>query len=552
MVRLLLIIILLFLPIQEKLKGQPQETAPSTYILFLKDKKLNAYSTGKPSEFLTSRAIGRRTRQKIAIDSTDLPVSHYYLDSLKKMGIRIHNVSRWYNSITFKTADTTIFKDLIKLEFIRKIDKAPVFKTALPQFSQIEQNQTNTDSSIYGFSYRQIHIHNGDYLHQNDLRGQNMLVAVIDAGFYKYQTTSAFQNIFSDKRLQGVKDFVAHDGEVNNDHPHGMQVFSIIGGEIENRYIGTAPKADFLLLRSEDATDDIYGIQSEYLVEEDNWIAAAEFADSLGTDIINTSLGYTTFNYPDQNHAYEDMNGTTTRISRAAEIAAKKGMIVVVSAGNEGAGPWKYINAPADAKNILAVGAVNTNLLRASFSSTGPTADNRIKPDVMAIGQGTVFLSSNNTIASGNGTSYSAPVIAGLTACLWQGARDKTNYEIMEAIRQSSDRSSNPNNNYGYGIPDFKKALLKLNPVIGKKEGLIAYPNPFVTSLRLIHQACKKNTLTVEMYNSAGKKIYSRNFPIIPDVPGEIEINDIALPRGIIFIKAISGEKVMNVTAIKL
>jgi subtilisin family serine protease len=455
--------------------------------------------------------------------------------------------------VTFKTENAATLDGIKNLSFVHKIEKAVLLKTTLHNNSEINQNYATADSSAYGLSYRQIRIHNGDYLHQNELRGQNMQIAVIDAGFFGYKTTTGFQHIFLDNRIKGVKDFVAHDGEVNSDHSHGMQVFSIIGGEIENRFMGTAPKAEFLLLRSEDATTDIYGFQSEYLVEEDNWIAAAEYADSLGTDIINTSLGYTTFNFPEQNHSYEDMNGSATRISKAAEIAAKKGMIVVVSAGNEGAGPWRYINAPADAKNILAVGAVNTSLIRSSFSSIGPTADNRIKPDVMSIGQGTIFLSPNNTIASGNGTSYAAPVIAGLTACLWQGARDKTNYEIMDAIRQSSDKSANPNNTYGYGIPDFKKALLRLNPVIENNEGLIAYPNPFVSKLTLIHKACKKNTLTIEIYNTSGKKIYHRSFPIVPDVPGEIEINDIgALPGGIIFIKAISGDKVMNVTAIKL
>lgn len=469
MARIILISVLCALLNQVNITGQPRETGPGTYIIFLKDKKNNKYNIAKPETFLSRKSIERRTKQHISPDSADLPVSAFYTDSLRKLGVNIHNVSRWMNSVTFKTSDPALLTTLGKQNFVQAIKKQNPLSGELHNIQAIT-SQTGYDSVSYGFAYKQIHLHNGDYLHKSGFRGENILIAVIDAGFSNYRTLNSFQNILKEDRIKGVRDFVAHDGEVNSDHTHGMHVLSIIGGEIENTFIGTAPKADFLLLRSEDATVDAFGIQNEFLVEEDNWIAAAEYADSLGADVINTSLGYTTFNNPAQNHTYQDMDGSATRISRAAETASRKGMIVVVSAGNEGASGWKYISAPADAKNILTVGAVNANSIRAPFSSVGPTADGRIKPDVMALGQGTYVQSTSNVIGSGNGTSFSAPVITGLVACLWQAAPNKTNVEIMDAIRKCSDRYENPDNNYGYGIPDFKKAMLLLNPNIEKKK----------------------------------------------------------------------------------
>ncbi len=545
MVRALFILILLCLLWHATLEAQPRETALDTYIIFLKDKKNNSYKISEPATFLTRRALDRRTRQHIGIDSTDLPVSRFYLDSLQKIGISIHNISRWLNTLTFKTTDPNILAKLNTLNFVRTIEKTTPVNVHLSDISEPYSSELY-DSSAYGWGFRQIHVHNGEYLHNQGFRGEGMLIAVIDAGFYNYLTLNSFQNILKEDRIKGIRDFVDHDGEVNKDHTHGMQVLSIIGGEVNNSFIGTAPKANFLLLRSENAS-------GENLVEEDNWVAAAEYADSLGADVINTSLGYSTFDNPLQNHSYADMNGTTTRISLAAEIASKKGMIVVVSAGNEGAAPWRYISAPADARNILTVGAVNYSLIRAPFSSVGPTADGRVKPDVVAVGQGTYLQSVNNIIGSGNGTSFSAPVITGLTACLWQSSPKKSNIEILDAIRKSSDRFLNPDNNYGYGLPDFKKALFLLNPAFESKKGILVYPNPFTTAIKISYKATSGSSMRIEIFNTAGKKIYLKNFQIIPDLAGQIEINDLAgIPRGIVVIRAISGKQVTSVTALKL
>lgn len=536
--------------------GQVQETAPGTYILFLTDKNNTSYKLANPAQFLSSRAIERRTKQQIPFDSTDLPVNKNYLDSLIKMGLTIHNVSRWFNTVTIKTGDTSLLEKLNKISFVQKIEPPQTFKVRLNNYTESLNLLSNEeyDSVFYGQSYNQIHVHQGDYLHAKGFRGEGMLLAIIDAGFNNYQGMTAFQSAHDENRILGVKDFVDHDGEVNSDHSHGANVFSIIGGDLPNTFVGTAPKCNFLLLRSEDATNDIFGNQNEYLVEEDNWISAIEYADSIGTDVINTSLGYSTFNNPSQNHTYADMNGHSTRISLAADKAITKGMIVVVSAGNEGDDPWKYISAPADAFDVLTVGAVNVNLARAFFSSMGPTYDGRIKPDAMAIGQGTKLQNIYSQIVQGSGTSFAAPVIAGLTACLWQGAPNKTNKEIIAAIRQAGDNFNTPDNFYGYGIPNFKKALLTLNPDLYEHKGkLMAFPNPFTTQLTLQHEALKENKIIIELYNATGRKISSQEFTIEPNRVGEIELTNLsALHRGILFVRAISGKKILTTTVLKL
>lgn len=545
----------IFCFIQAELKGQFQKTGPNTYILFLKDKGHNTFDLKKPEVFLSPKAITRRLNERLTIDSSDLPVSRFYLDSLKSMGVNIHNVSRWFNSVTFKSTDDILQEKLSALSFVSNIEQAQVLKFSTNNTATIPGvSDIYFDSTSYGSSYKQIHFHNGDFLHHRGLKGEHMLIAVIDAGFENYINMTGFETLRTEGRIKAVRDFVTHDGEVNSDHYHGANVLSIMAAQNEDSYLGTAPLADYLLLRSEDATINDQGIQNENLVEEDNWISAAEFADSLGTDLITTSLGYTTFNDPAQDHSYPNMNGTTTRISRAAEMATRKGIIIIVSAGNEGGNEWRYISAPADAKDVLAVGAVNINRNRASFSSTGPSYDNRVKPDVMSIGQGIWLQTPESEITTGSGTSYAAPLIAGLTACLWQGARKKSNLEVIDAIRKSSDNYSTPNAYYGYGIPDFKKALLMLNPPLYYKyEEVAVYPNPFSNHFTIEYDPLDGNSITIELFNTTGQKIYYREYSILANTPGEIEINNVSdIPRGFLILKITSGNKTFTKTLVKL
>jgi len=275
-----------------------------------------------------------------------------------------------------------------------------------------------------------------------------MFIAVIDGGFYNVKELSAFDSLRTSGRLRGFKNFTPDVKNPLGDNSHGTNVLSIMAAYLPGQLIGSAPDADYLLLRSEE-------IGHEYIVEEDNWLSAVEYADSIGVDIISCSLGYTTFDDSSQNHHHSKLDGRTVRTSQAATMAAARGMIVCMSAGNEGNSKWKYIAIPADADSIITVGAVYPNGNYAEFSSVGPTADNRVKPDVMAIGARTFYQNSMGNIVTGNGTSYSTPLIAGLVACLWQANPDKNNMEIIEMVKRSASHFDNPNSTYGYGIPDF-------------------------------------------------------------------------------------------------
>jgi len=254
----------------------------------------------------------------------------------------------------------------------------------------------------------------------------------------------------------GTWDFVANEASVNEDNVHGMSCLSTIAANLPGLFVGTAPKSSFYLYRTED-------ISGEYPIEEQNWVAAAEKADSLGVDVFSVSLGYTTFDNSSFNHDYTDMNGNTTIISKGCDLAAKKGILVVVAAGNEGNGAWKYITAPADADSVLAVGAVNTARQVAGFSSYGPSSDGQIKPDVAAVGQGAVIANQNTGgPVFNNGTSYACPIMAGIVSCLWQAFPEVNNMTIIDEVRKSSDRANMPDDRTGYGVPNAKKAFVSL------------------------------------------------------------------------------------------
>lgn len=487
-----------------------------------KDTSNSHYSLNEPRDFLSSESIERRERQNIDVVLEDFPVSKTYIDSVRSLGVKIQNRSRWLNSVVGEV-------DSSKLDMLRDIDFIEGVKYLAPAKASKNQtkNQTknkgtqnfkithkfrhekkNTDSTIYGFADNQILMLNGNYLHEKDYKGKGKTIAVIDAGFLMADTLSVFEELWSNGQILGQKDFEepGHDLYIDGNSNHGTYVFSIMAGSEPGYFYGTAPKANYWLLRSEVAS-------SEYLIEEYNWLAAAEFADSAGVDIINSSLGYTRFDDSSQDHTYSDMDGESTVVSKAASIAASKGMLVVVSAGNKGNDPWKYISAPADAKDILSVGAVDSEEAYASFSSVGPSSDNRIKPEVVAQGQGTFFATPDGSIAAGNGTSFAAPVIAGLSACLWQKYPDKTYKEIKDQIMESAHQYSNPDSLMGYGLPDFKKAY---ELTIGGKtdKQIKAYPNPFQDSffINLPEVSVSSDRVVVSLYDVVGRKLFEQNY----------------------------------------
>ena len=459
-----------------------EETAPQRYRIEFTNKSNNSYSLDAPEIFLSGEALSRRQKQGISLSDNDLPVTPAYIDSVRATGATILTVSKWFNAVTIKATDDSVLRKIGKLTFIKKKPALRILSTANHKTGVTGgiQEMTADPEYDYGVSGWQTIIHNGQLLHNQGYTGHGMTIAVIDAGFYHVDQLEAFSALWENGQILGTHDFVIAGSNVFNGHSHGMVVLSIIGGNLPGELIGTAPDADFWLLRSEDTG-------SEFLIEEDNWTAAAEFADSAGADIINSSLGYSEFDDPAMNHTYGDMDGNTSRISRAADIAASKGILVVVSAGNQGAKNWHYISAPADADSVLAIGAVDANGTIADFSSRGPSSDLRIKPDAVAIGKGTWMADFVSGIRQGNGTSLSAPVITGLSACLWQSVPGASAMEVLAAIKESSDRFTQPDDDYGYGIPDFSLAhVLLKKQVSGSPAGLniIAFPNPFRSELQ--------------------------------------------------------------------
>jgi hypothetical protein len=384
----------------------------------------------------------------------------------------------------------------------------------------------------------QLTMLNGHILHEYGYKGEGMQIAVIDAGFTDADILPAFDSLWTNNQILGQRDFVDGDNWVLDAHSHGMTILSIMGGNLPNELTGSAPGADYWLLRSEDTG-------SEYRIEEENWVSAAEFADSAGVDVINTSLGYSTFDDTLQNYTYKEMDGRTTRISKGAVMAASKGILVVVSAGNEGNKLWKYITAPADADSILAVGAVDAYGALASFSSVGPSYDGRIKPDIAAQGVGTVAQGLGSGLIGCNGTSCSAPVISGLAACLWQANYQLSNIEIIEMIKQSSSQYQNPDTLIGYGLPNFANALSQIGADLPYSSIRIKriYPNPFLDKISLLFIQIAPKDIFLELYNIQGKMIMQKRYVNLPGGEFKLTIDNLGnLSQGIYIIKVLSGE----------
>ncbi len=456
--------------------------AQSFYWVSFKDKKNTPWQLSAPGEFLSERALTRRAKQNIPIDSLDLPVDPVYINGVTNLGCSFVHSSKWMNGITVKSDDPGIMEKIQQLPFVMEVELTKCImtnKSARDKFADPAEpgKLLEIDTTLYGPSLFQVSQLNGQFLHNQGYRGEDMHIAVLDAGFYKVDEYSAFDSLWAENRILGTKDFVGKSEDIFELHYHGMSVLSIMAGNVPGKLIGTAPKASYLLLRTED-------ISTENLIEEDNWIAGAEYADSAGVDIINSSLGYFMFDDSDMDHTYADMDGNTTRVTRAANIAASRGILVFVSAGNEGRNSreWKYIIAPSDGDSVIAVGAVNKDGVPAPFTSYGPASDGDIKPNLSATGWDTVIQKHDGTIGTGNGTSYSSPVLAGMAACLWQANPGAKAWQVKNALEQSAHLYNSPDSLVGYGIPDMQIAdyILKTNPVTQWQYSTLwmAYPNP--------------------------------------------------------------------------
>lgn len=421
------------------------------YRINLRDKAETTYTLDNPSAYLSGRAMERRTKQGLPVDSTDLPVCRTYIHALAEKGAQPVSTSKWNNTVVVQVADTSVIAGIAELPFVTAVRKVWTAPDSIPARNADRKkevtNKVTKNDHYYGDAWRQIAVHHGDSLHGAGFRGAGMQIAVIDAGYYNADEISVFKKM----NLLGTRDFVNPRSDIYAENYHGMKVLSCLAANRPHVLVGTAPEAAYWLLRSED--DD-----TEQLVEEDYWAEALEFADSAGVDVVNTSLGYYEFDDKVMNYRYRDLDGRYSLMSHSASLAADKGMVVVCSAGNSGRGVWKKITPPGDAKNILTVGAVNRELVNADFSSVGNTTDGRIKPDVMAVGVSSAVAGTDGTVSYANGTSFASPILCGLVACFWQACPWLTARQVVEAVQNAGDRKEYPDNIFGYGIPDIWKA----------------------------------------------------------------------------------------------
>jgi subtilisin family serine protease len=442
---------------QETIKRVRYKYGPAyIYRVTLVDKQGTTGSLEHPTRFLSRRSVERRKRQGLAVDSTDLPVSARYLRLIEKRDVDIIGQSRWQNTVLVRLRDSLQIHAIEQLPCVRDtrlvwLSPDSVTPSAVKtKYHDDFEEHDSVGGEPYGTAAQQIRMLQGHRLHDIGLRGEGMMIAVLDGGFKNADKIPACQHI----DIRGWRDFVTPASpSIFSETDHGTRVLTTMAVNVPYYYIGTAPKASYWLLRSEDQ-------QTEQEVEEDYWTMAAEFADSVGCDLINSSLGYTEYDHPQMNYRQWQLDGRTAFVSRSASMLASKGIILCNSAGNSGMNAWKKITVPADATDILTIGAVNRQGQNAAFASVGPSHDNRVKPDVAALGSPVALISGRGTLVHDMGTSFSTPIVCGIVACLWQGLPGKTAREIMELVRRSASQADDPDNILGYGIPDFWQALM--------------------------------------------------------------------------------------------
>ncbi len=486
-------------------------SAQSYWWIGFTDKQGTTGTFAQPELYLSEKALERRLRQGIAIDSTDLPVSRSYTDSILQTGATLVHNSKWLNGITVKADNDSLQKIWSQFGFVRELQKSkpdPSIKRASLKFAE-KFSTVESDTSLYGSSLKQASLIGAEWLHMQGYAGKGVMIALLDAGYFGANQLPSLKKLYQENRVLGTRDFVDPNSDFYTTHQHGMMVLSVMAGYLPGELIGTAYEADYWLIRTEDAG-------SEFIIEEDNWVAGAEFADSLGVDIINSSLGYYHFDDPTTDHTYANMDGRTTRVTRAANIANRKGILVFASAGNEANKPWRYIIAPADGEDVIAVGATDRYGNHASFSSIGPAANGDIKPNLAAMGSAVTTQYSGGHTGAASGTSFASPILAGAAASLWQANPQATADDLKYALINSGHQRAAPDQLLGYGIPDMRAANAQLNSFA--KEGLPSgsawriFPNPFTDRITIISPTGKAETITISVWSLKGELLHKMSY----------------------------------------
>lgn len=437
--------------------GIPEAQADDNlkFRVYLKDKPTGNYNLEKPQAFLSQKALARRKKQNIDVNITDIPVFRPYIKQIEQVsGGNCVTTSRWQNTAVISVTDSSSLKKITALTFVDSVTLVwvkPEFVPAKTKGSDKiqKEKQKKEKKNIYGAGLQQIALHNGEKLHKAGFKGKGMTIAVIDAGF-----KHADKNYTIDQsRIIGTRDFVNPQSDFYNTHEHGTMVLATIAANNKGILTGTAPEASFWLLRSEDA-------DTEFPVEEDYWTAAAEFADSVGVDVITSSLGYSQYDIRSLGKPQSALGRNKSFITRTAEAGAQKGILILCSAGNEYASEWHSITIPGDAKNILTVGAIDNQLQSSTFSGLGYVDERGVKPDIAALGTSASTTDPSGNVTQANGTSFATPIMAGLATCLWQALPQLSAQEIIRIIRDNSSLRLSPDSLQGYGIPDIYNAYL--------------------------------------------------------------------------------------------
>lgn len=499
--------------------------------VYLKDKGNTDYSVDEPEKFLSPKSIERKGRQNVLVDETDFPLSTDYFIQMSQSGAEVVSHSKWFKTMVVQLNDSSQIETIGNLSFVDSVKyvwkgfEQNRMETIRPRLSLTDCIDTSEIENLYGVSEAQFAMHNALGLHRSGFTGKGINIGVIDAGFTNVDVIPYFVS----NNLVEYKSFVP-GGNVLADSDHGTKVFSTISAVVPGKMMGSASASNFYLLHSED-------VSTEFPVEEDYWVRAVEYADSAGVDLINSSLGYSDFDDKQLSYSHADLDGLTSIMSQAADMAFDKGMIVVASAGNEGSKPWRKISVPGDAVKAFTVGAVGTDSLIASFSSMGFTADGRLKPDVVSVGRGTITIGKDGRIEPSNGTSFSSPFMTGLIASLWSINPELHRSELLDIVKESGDRFHCPDSVYGNGIPDIgnamKKVLKTLRPYSGPYEDDLFSAGKMIDDsieITLNDQKFSSGVYTITLLNGDGNVVLRQPFSdegksLLP-VAGLAENND--------------------------
>lgn len=516
------------------------------YWIEFTDKSNKTINWDNANEYLSEKAIERRLLFNIPLSHHDLPITNQYLNEIQNIDnqLVIKGKSKWLNAVLVN-CNEAIAQEIATLTFVKNVvlvssnnKTTNSFQDKLTtEFSELSAN-LNGEAGYYEPT---IQLMNGNFLHNLGFKGQTIDIAVMDNGFDQVDSLYYFKNGRDNLLIQAGYNFVDDTTDVYSRGKHGTNVLSTMLANIPDTLVGTAPLASYTLFVTENN-------QAEGLQEEINWALAAEWADSaLGTHLIlTTSLGYSTgFDDPSTNHTYAEMDGNTTIISRAADIAASKGILVVNSAGNEGDDAWRYITAPADGDSVLTIGAVQLDETAAFFSSFGPTSDGQLKPEVSAHGFEVPVVDVDGLIKLASGTSFSCPIVSGMCACLWEAFPEMTNMDIYEAVVKSAHLYYLPEDQRGYGIPNFELAyqLLSKKQAALASGQLVISPNPASDKLQIFLDGWEEGAIRVLISDLSGK-IWQQSNAIT--TTGLLNINVLDLPKGAYVVQLQQGKNKLS------